>query len=667
MESVGTWTDEADRSPSSGVSSGVVTLAWDDSVGPQPLSFGTEAEPIVLDWFGRGEPDLLVTARVGPSGRRSRVYQPRSSSGEIPPRFDEGTEVPALDGLRLPCAIPNGRESRFDLIALGSEGLVWLKNSGSPHEPRFGDRVVLELPTDLGLGDARIAQMLSIDWNGDGKVDLVLGIDDLDGYWPDRNVPTTQQVGLDESGSHPGFDRSGRWRGRAPIGKLYWCRNRGESEGTPRFDPPELIDPNGPLAEVGPRPACVLVAWGRSSAVEVAALDAEGTLRFFRNFGGQLPPVLMEPRPLTLEDGQPLQFPEDRTVVSVADIDRDRRDELIFGTSAGHVFAVHAGSKRDTGRILGPVVQEGQTLRLPGGAVVTVGDLDGDGGLDLVSGDASGRLHWLMDLGGPGDHRYGPLEPIEAGGVPFQVGPGTDGRLLGPIEPALGSSSPVLVDWKNNGRPDLIVTSRGGDVLFLRNNGHATQPRFDVPEPIRCERRPLILPSRVQPAAIDWCGTGLPDLIAPDFQGFLSVWKRVGTLDVAPPEPLVDRFGRLIRVDGAFGLGGRCSLWAGTWTESGRPDLLLGLPLDARFVVPGITGISYQTLDEVSNLLVLENQGDGVVIPRPVHLADGRPLIVGDDGISPSGVDWSGRGSLDLLIGSIGGSAQVFPRELLRW
>ncbi len=509
--------------------------------------------------------------------------------------------------------------------------------------------------------------MLPIDWDGDGKVDLVLGIEGLDGYWPDPDVPTTQQVGLDESGTHPGFDRSGQWRGRAPIGKLYWCRNRGESDGIVRFGQPELIDPNGPLAEVGPRPACVLIAWGRSSAVEVAAIHSEGTLRFFRNFGGQRPPVLMEPRPLTQEDGHPLRFPDDRTVISVGDLDRDRRDELIFGTLEGSVYAVHPGSKRDTGRIVGPVVQEGQTLRLPGGAVVTVGDLDGDGGLDLVSGDASGRLHWLMDLGGPGDHRYGPLEPIEAGGVPFRISPGTDGQLLGPLEPPMGSSSPVLVDWKNNGRPDLIVTGRGGDVLFLRNNGHSTQPRFDHAEPLRCERRPLVFPSRVQPAAIDWCGTGLPDLIAPDFQGFLSVWKRVDTLDVAPPEPLVDRFGRLIRVDGAFGLGGRCSLWAGNWTESGRPDLLLGLPRDARFVVPGMTGISYSTLDEVPNLLVLENQGDGVVIPKPVHLADGRPFLIGDDGISPSGVDWSGRGSLDLLFGSTGGSVQVIPREFLRW
>ena len=306
-------------------------------------------------------------------------------------------------------------------------------------------------------------------------------------------------------------------------------------------------------------------------------------------------------------------------------------------------------------------------LRLGGGAVLTAGDLDGDGGIDLVSGDASGRLNWLMDLGGPGDHRYGPPERVESGGEPFRAEPGIGGLLLGPAEPPLGYACPLLIDWKANGRPDLIVSDGGGRVLFLRNNGHETQPRFDFAEPIRCERRPMALSPRVRPAAAAWEGEGLPDLIAPDLQGFLSVWRRVDTLEVAPPEPLVDRFGRLIRTDGAFGLGGNCTLWAGPWTGSGRPDLLIGLPLGSRFVVPAMTGEAPGDLDEVPNILLLENLGEGVVVPRPLRLSDGRPLVVADDGCSPIGVDWSGRGLLDLLVGSGVGTVRRYPRERLRW
>jgi hypothetical protein len=428
-----------------------------------------------------------------------------------------------------------------------------------------------------------------------------------------------------------------------------------------------MIDPEGSGPGLATRPAAMLMAWGASRAIEVVATDSGGVVRSFRNFGGQLPPVLMESRVLADEEGTRIRLPDDRTTMIPADVDRDRREELVFGRADGRVFAVHPGKTRDSGRVVGPFLQEGTTLRLGGGSVLTVGDLDGDGGLDLVSGDASGRLHWLMDLGEAGLHRYGPAEPVESGGTPVRLEPVADGRPQGPVEPPLGYACPLLVDWKGNGRPDLIVGGRGGEVLFLRNNGHATQPRFDFAEPIRCERRPLVLLPRVRPAAVDWDGSGLPDLIAPDLQGFLSVWRRIDTLEVAPPEPLVDRLGRLIRGDGAFGLGGHCTLWAGPWIGPDRPDLLIGLPLGSRFVVPAMTGDPLEDLDEVPNILLLENLGEGVVVPRPIRLADGRPLICGDDGCSPIGVDWSGRGSLDLLVGSGAGTVQLYPRELLRW
>ncbi|HEX8203905.1 MAG TPA: hypothetical protein VF590_25745, partial [Isosphaeraceae bacterium] len=179
-----TQTDAESRQPSLPADSGG-PLTWDESVDLAPLGLGWDAEPVVLDWFGRGEPDLLVSAGGGAAGRVARIYRPVPADGDRPRHYDEGAEVEALAGLRLVCPLPNDRASRFDLVALAVEGLVLLPNEGDAGSPRFGPRRPLGLPADLGTGSGRVAQMVAVDWDGDGLTDLLVGLDNLEGYWPD--------------------------------------------------------------------------------------------------------------------------------------------------------------------------------------------------------------------------------------------------------------------------------------------------------------------------------------------------------------------------------------------------------------------------------------------------------------------------------------------------
>jgi hypothetical protein len=640
-----------------------VRLGWDPSIVARPISFGWDAEPLVVDWDGQGRPDLLVTSGGGLHGRTARLYRASTPNGTFPPVYDLGTPVEGLDGLRCLCALPTGGAGRFDLLGLGEEGLVYLRNQGGADSPQFGTREPLGIGPDLGAGPARVAQIVATDWDGDGLVDLLVGLESLEGYWPDP-LPVEQQVGFNRLGGHPGYDSSGCWRGAAPSARIRWLKNVGAS-GSPRFELMPEIGPEAGALDLDLNPAALAVAWGGGSAVELVASDRSGQIRLFRNFGGQRPPVVMDPRPLQVA-GAPLELPDDRTTLLAADLDGDRRVELIYGTSDGRVFAIHSASGRDSARPPVPLQQEPGELALGGHAVLSAGDLDGDGGLDLIVGDGTGRLHWFKDLGQGSDHRYAEPIALEAGGALFRVEPGPDGRLLGPVAPSLGYACPCFVDWNGNGRPDLIVGGAGGEILLLRNDGARVEPRFAHPVPFRCGGAPLITPPRVRPAAAEWSTPGRVDLIALDLQGFLNVYPGAGTQDVEPPTMLVDPLGRLIRLDGSFGLGGRVALWAGNWTGSGRPDLLVGLPRNARFVIPGLTGKAVDSLDDLPTVILLENVGGGTLVPRLLRLADGSPLVVGTEGCSPSGIRGP-DGMLDLIVGSDVGRVHTYSRSALRW
>lgn len=639
------------------------------------MGSGADAEAIALDWDNSGNLALLVTAETG-SGRQATLYkrapEPEGDGTTSPCyEYEAGQHVAGLDGLRGLCPLPSGGSTRFDLVGLDPAlGLVSLRNVGTPTEPRFDAREPIGFGPDLGLGPVRITQITADDWDGDGTVDLLVGLDSLEGYWPDdlAALPPSQRLGWDDRGRHPGFDRNSRWRGAPAEGRLYWLRNTG-APGAPRFEPPEAITAEGAGVTVGQHPVPLAVSWGGSRGVELLLTDSAGTVRLHRNFGGQRPPVLLEPRPITL-DGTPLRLPLDRTTIVAADLDGDGQAELLGARADGRLFAICAAKGRDAAQAPVLLNSRGGPLWLGGGAVVSVADLDGDGDLDLVAGDASGRLWMAEDIGGPEGPRYAAPVELDAQGLPYRLSPGVASLIEGPAARSLGWACPTIADWDGNGRPDLIVSGAGGDVLFFHHNGGPTQPRFERPLTIRLEGEPLLLAPRVRPAAIaSREGSNELDLIGVDPQGFLVVYPRVGPQEVGPPEDVTDTSGRPIRLDGGFGLAGRVALWAGPWTAPGRRDILVGLPRDARFVVPALTGQRFDSFDAIPTVLLLQDAGRGCVVPRPVYLADGSPLVLGRDGCSPCGAGsrTGNDGEMDLLVGSDDGRVRLYPRSQLRW
>ncbi|MBK8101326.1 MAG: VCBS repeat-containing protein [Planctomycetes bacterium] len=87
-------------------------------------------------------------------------------------------------------------------------------------------------------------------------------------------------------------------------------------------------------------------------------------------------------------------------------------------------------------------------------------DLDGDGKLDIVSGNFTGTFAWFR---GEGNGKFTPTsEPLPATGK-LQVD---------------AHSDPFLIDWDGDGDFDLLSGSSAGGVFLFANDGSKTEPEF---------------------------------------------------------------------------------------------------------------------------------------------------------------------------------------------
>ncbi|MEO1624095.1 MAG: T9SS type A sorting domain-containing protein [Bacteroidota bacterium] len=92
----------------------------------------------------------------------------------------------------------------------------------------------------------------------------------------------------------------------------------------------------------------------------------------------------------------------------------------------------------------------------------TFGDLDNDGDMDLLVGESDGRMFFAENVAGPGrTMSFGPVR------YPYQ------NIRVGQL------SFPVIDDINEDGKPDLLVGERNGNVNLLLNTGTATDPSFD--------------------------------------------------------------------------------------------------------------------------------------------------------------------------------------------
>jgi hypothetical protein len=141
-----------------------------------------------------------------------------------------------------------------------------------------------------------------------------------------------------------------------------------------------------------------------------------------------------------------------------------------------------------------------------------VTDWDGDGDLDILSGDIDGSVHLLRNESGGKALTFGEKEKVKASGEPIKA-PGRN-------------SGPIVADWDGDGVNDLILGCGDGSVRFYRNSAPEGEPVLGshvllVPAskgyPRTGAEATGLHGSRVKLAVWDWNGDGALDLLLGDF------------------------------------------------------------------------------------------------------------------------------------------------------
>jgi hypothetical protein len=138
----------------------------------------------------------------------------------------------------------------------------------------------------------------------------------------------------------------------------------------------------------------------------------------------------------------------------------------------------------------------------------TLGDLDGDGDLDMLVGTWNQDIRYFRNQGTAREARF------------------VEEPALAIKPPKTSLVSPVLADIDADGDLDLFVGTATGAIVFYRNDGTAKAAKFVA---VSDRLNDLSPGRRSRPAVVDLTGDGLPDLLVGRESGGVVLYRNAGT------------------------------------------------------------------------------------------------------------------------------------------
>ena len=515
----------------------------------------------------------------------------------------------------------------------------------------------------------RHPKLAALDWDGDGRPDLVAILNDEDEQG--QIDPAKEKVAED---IRDRYTADGRWKYKISSWSLHLFRNTG---GAGRFEftsagAVELPDGPGPFQDAG---GALCAVDPNDSSKGLLLIGYYGDLWHLPLVQSGTSPKWGAARELVSLHGAPFTRNATFTAIDTGDLCGEGRADLLASDTSSNVYWCKYSGDDNNGR---PIYDDPRKIKqrdphVNGGqfSVPTTGDWRGTGMADLVVGGVEGYVFWYQTLS-TSPLRFAPPERVRVGNEEIRryakPNPSAGyhwGSSQGPGDGFNGGySNPLLVDWDNDGMLDLIVGDMIGLYDWYPNRGSREWPKLTPPHRLHCGREILLGPWRVRPGAADFTGDGLPDLVTMDRDLDLAIFHRVGRDDLTglqPGKKLRYEDGDVIKTHGVYTPGGgdgrgRTKIEVVDWEGDERWDLILGV------------GPQHGSAFKASYLLLCRNVGtnEKPVFKRPEILLfneDGEPLEFWRHGVHPAVVDWDGDGKWEVVVGADKGMIWYFKHE----
>jgi large repetitive protein len=606
-------------------------LLYSSSLFYGKLTFG--------DLDGDGLPDLLVGKADGRiawfrnvgTAKEARWHLEQENLTALRPSKEgeksAASEVIETGGYAAPALVDIDQDGDLDLfVGTGDGRLMFYRNVGNARLPAF----VLVTANFLGKGFGTHLVPVFADVDRNRSPDLFLGNLAGDVYLL-VNQGTQRQAAFCVE-----FPRPDALPGEQPP-----CRPA-----------PRRVASIAPENDAAPG----VVDWDGDGDPDLFVGKSNGTIDYYQNKGTPTQPDwrLTQERFLAIDDGG-------FAAPAFLDVNGDGKPDLLVGSSTNNVSLYtykDTGKPLDVWKVTGNALEIERFSRELHQTVVTAGDLDGDGDLDLMVGDRSGHLLWLENVGtrtrpawrlkqdhllaGTVRENAAPcLVDIDGDGdLDLLVG-GSDGRVwlmrnVGTSKEArftlettnyagidVGADSvPVAFDIDGDGKPDLFVGNRRGQVVFYRNEGTRREPDFRLAK-VRFGEFTAAL--RAVPAFFDVDGDGKPDLVIGSRKGDLALLLNRndnGAAELKNWKPGGEPWG-------AFRTAGYSAPLFVDLDGDGKPDLLLG---DADGNVQLWFNRGAQTAGPAEQAVAAAGAAQGAA-PAPAGQAPVQPMFESQSGL----------------------------------